>query len=308
MKMAIQYWQSLGKPKKQHFATLKKGYHGDTLGAMSVCDPLTGMHSLFQSVLAQQYFVDAPEVAFGMACSDDDLRDLQSILEQHHESIAALILEPIVQGAGGMRFYSADYLSKARQLCTEHGVLLIADEIATGFARTGELFACNHAGITPDIMCLGKALTGGYVTMAATLATRDVSDIIDAGNPGLFMHGPTFMANPLAAAVAVTSIDLLLSSDWRQNIKRIAAELESGLSPCRQMKSVNDVRVLGAIAVVEMKQAVDMQTITRQFVEAGVWIRPFGKLVYLMPPYLINSDELHQLTSSLVEVLARQGT
>lgn len=306
MKMAIQYWQSLGKPQKQHFVSIKKGYHGDTLGAMSVCDPVTGMHSLFQSVLAQQFFIEAPETGFGDDCDDGDLLELKSILQQQGESIAALILEPIVQGAGGMRFYSADYLSRARQLCNEYGVLLIADEIATGFGRTGKLFACEHAGITPDIMCLGKALTGGYLSMAATLATREVSETIDAGNPGLFMHGPTFMGNPLAAAVAVASIDLLVNSPWQQTINRIASELERGLSGCRQMPTVSDVRVIGAIGVVEMHEPVNMTTITQQFVEAGVWVRPFGKLVYLMPPYIISSEELQALTSAVVDVIARQ--
>lgn len=307
LKMAIQYWQAKGHADKQRFVTIRRGYHGDTLGAMSVCDPVTGMHSLFQSVLAQQTFVDAPSVPFGATCSEKDLKSLQEVLEQQHQQLAALILEPVVQGAGGMRFYSADYLRKASQLCQQYEVLLIADEIATGFGRSGKLFACEHAAITPDILCLGKALTGGYLSMAATLTTREVAETIDGGNPGLFMHGPTFMGNPLAAAVAVASIDLLLSSPWQQLIQKIAEGLESGLAPCRNMPSVEEVRVLGAIGVVRMKQAVDMQTITQQFVDAGVWVRPFGRLVYLMPPFIISPEELLSLTSAVVEVVARQA-
>ena len=306
MKMAIQYWQGRGLANKQHFVTIRHGYHGDTLGAMSVCDPVTGMHSLFQSVLAQQYFIDAPTVAFESTCQDEDLQALGKLLENHQDSIAALILEPIVQGAGGMRFYSADYLARAKSLCEQYQVLLIADEIATGFARTGELFACEHAAITPDIMCLGKALTGGYLSMAATLATREVSETIDRGNPGVFMHGPTFMGNPLAAAVAVASIDLLLSSPWRQTIHRIADGLQKGLAACQHLDSVKEVRVLGAIGVVEMEQPVDMKTITGQFIEAGVWVRPFGRLVYLMPPFVISDVQLEQLTGAVVSVVSAQ--
>jgi len=304
MKMAIQYWNARSQPDKQKFLTIRHGYHGDTFGVMSVSDPVNGMHALFSNVLAQQYFVDSPGCRFGEACSDDDIAPLQEQLETHKNKIAAVILEPIVQGAGGMRFYSAEYLRRARELCNEHDVLLILDEIATGFGRTGKLFACEHADITPDIMCIGKSLTGGYMTLAATLTTEEVSQTISNGEPGVFMHGPTFMANPLACIAANTSIKLLLKSRWQQRIAIIEQGLRKGLEPCKQLNIVNEVRVLGAIGVVELHQAVDMKTIQPMFVDAGVWVRPFGKLVYLMPPYIINESELHTLTAAVYQVLS----
>ena len=305
MKMAIQYWNAKSRPGKQKFLSLRNGYHGDTMGAMSVCDPVTGMHSLFTDVLTRQFFVESPACGFGDTARGEDIDALDKLLKHHHDEIAAMILEPIVQGAGGMRFYSADYLAKARALCDQYEVLLIADEIATGFGRSGELFACEHASISPDIMCIGKALTGGYMTLAATLTTEQVSQGIDQGNPGVFMHGPTFMANPLACAVSLASIDLLLASDWQENIRRISERLESGLSPCQNYEQVQEVRTLGAIGVVELKAAVDLKSITRQFVDAGVWIRPFGKLVYLMPPYITGDQDLDILCQAICKIIRK---
>ncbi len=304
MKMAIQYWHAKGESKRQRFISLRSGYHGDTLGAMSVCDPETGMHSLFSGVLPEQIFIEQPQCRFGEPCTDNDIAALKKALIEHGKDCAALIMEPIVQGAGGMWFYSADYVRQARKLCNEHNVLLIFDEIATGFGRTGKLFACEHADVVPDIMCIGKALTGGYLSLAATLTTRDIHLTIDGGTPGVFMHGPTFMANPLACTAALTSIRLLLESDWQESINRIQHVLEKGLAPCRQLPQVNDVRILGAIGVVELKEAVDMKAIVPKFVEAGVWIRPFGKLVYVMPPYIISNDDLATLASVMATIIS----
>jgi len=303
MKMAMQYWQTRDQPARQRFISLRGGYHGDTFHAMSVCDPVTGMHSLFRGVLAEQLFARRPRRRFGEDCLMEELNDVRDLLEQYSNEVAAVILEPIVQGAGGMWFYAADYLGHMRALCDEFGVLLIADEIATGFGRSGKLFACEHAGISPDIMCVGKALTGGYMTMAATLTTSRVASAISRGDPGVFMHGPTFMANPLACAVANASIQLLFDSDWQYNVERLERGLKHGLAPCADLPDVKELRVLGAIGVVEMRQPVDMKTIQPAFVDAGVWVRPFGRLVYLMPPLVMGDEDLAVLTAAVYQVL-----
>ncbi len=303
MKMAVQYWHARQQSNKQKFISLKNGYHGDTMGAMSVCDPVTGMHTLFSDMLAKNYYIPSPECSFGTACNTEQLSDLISILKHHHETIAALILEPVVQGAGGLKFYSADYLKQAKTLCEQYNVLLIADEIATGFGRSGKLFACEHANISPDIMCVGKSLTGGYMTLAATLCTKEISDTISNNPPHVFMHGPTFMGNPLACAVALENIRLLQKSNWQKKVQLIEQLLIKGLEPCKQFDDVQDVRVLGAIGVVELNNEVNMPKIQQAFVDAGVWIRPFGKLIYLMPPFTIDENELNTLTNVIFDVL-----
>ncbi|MGH8558902.1 MAG: adenosylmethionine--8-amino-7-oxononanoate transaminase [Methylococcales bacterium] len=303
MKMAIQYWSARGQAEKQRFLTVRNGYHGDTFGAMSVCDPVNGMHTLFNTILPKNLFAESPSRKFGEAAKQEDCDEIRQLLEQHSNETAAVIIEPVVQGAGGMRFYSADILKQLRVLCDRYDILLIFDEIATGFGRTGRLFACEHAGIAPDILCVGKALTGGYLPLAATLCTRSVSRTIGEGDPGIFMHGPTFMANPLACAAGVASLKLLLASNWQEKVQRIQSVLEEGLHPCTGLPQVADVRVLGAIGVVELTRPVDLKIVTREFVSDGVWVRPFGKLVYLMPPFIIEDEDLKRLTNSVCRMV-----
>ncbi|MEY8214255.1 MAG: adenosylmethionine--8-amino-7-oxononanoate transaminase [Colwellia sp.] len=313
IKMALQYWQSKKGQRKSELAndykqkctllTVRNGYHGDTFAAMSVCDPVTGMHQIFEKVLMKSIFAPAPNCKFSDKWEADDVDELTVLFKQHHHELAAFIIEPIVQGTGGMRFYHPEYLKACRQLCDQYNVLLIVDEIATGFGRTGKLFACEWSDISPDIMCLGKTLTGGYITLAATLCSNDIANTISNGEAGCFMHGPTFMGNALACAVANASIDLLFENNWQQQVQNIEQQLSLLILPLKNHKRVKDARVLGTIGAVECCQTVNVAVIQKRFVELGVWIRPFGTLIYIIPPLIITNEQLSSLVAAIATVL-----
>jgi adenosylmethionine-8-amino-7-oxononanoate aminotransferase len=302
LKMALQYWQGRNKPQKQRIMTVKSGYHGDTFAAMSVCDPDGGMHTMFGNNVTKQVFIPAPTSKFDEPLNQTDITALENAFSQHHHNIAAVIIEPIMQGAGAMRFYSPAYLVKLRQLCDQYNVLLILDEIATGFGRTGTLFAYEHADIEADILCVGKALTGGYISLAATLCSDEVANGISDSPAGVFMHGPTFMGNPLACAAATASLDLLLTGDWLQQVKDIETHLLQTLPAAIKSKQVKDVRVLGSVGIIEMHSPVNTSALQKAFVELGVWVRPFSRYIYIMPPYTISAQQLTQLTSAMLMV------
>jgi adenosylmethionine-8-amino-7-oxononanoate aminotransferase len=300
IKLCLQYQRALGHATRTRLLTIRGGYHGDTAGAMAVCDPVTGMHSLFAGVLPQHVFAERPPDRFHARLDAGWEAHVRELAERHAGELAGVILEPVVQGAGGMRFHSPECVALMRRVCDEHGLLLVLDEIATGFGRTGAMFACEHAGVEPDVMCVGKALTGGYMTLAATLCTADVAAAVSAGEGGGLMHGPTFMANPLACAVAHASLGLLEDGGWRERVSAIEAGLRSGLAPARELPGVSDVRALGAIGVIELEQPVDIAVATAAAVAHGVWLRPFAGLIYAMPPYVIGAEDLATVTAAMV--------
>ena len=306
IKMALQYWSGVGRPEKRRLLALRGGYHGDTFMTMSVSDPVVGMHNRFDEAFPSQLFGPRPGPRFGEAFDDIHIAQVEAMLREYRNHLAAVIIEPIAQGAGGMWFYAPAYLARLRELCDQHGVLLIADEVATGFGRTGRLFACEHSGISPDILCLGKAMTGGYLSMAATLCTREIARGVCAVEPGSLLHGPTFMGNPLAAATAVASIDLLLSQPWQEQVNSIETWLTAGLEPARSCPSVADVRILGAIGVIETKEPIS-DSVQAALVDSGVWLRPFGRLLYTMPPYTISETDVSTITEAMVKSLEVQG-
>lgn len=304
LKMALQYWHAKGE-RRPKFLTLRHGYHGDTFAAMSVTDPDNSMHSLYKGFLPEHIFAESPTCGYWDEWKPEDLADFEHQIETHHQELAAVILEPIVQGAGGMRIYHPEFLRGVRKLCDKYGLLLIADEIATGFGRTGKLFACEHADIQPDILCVGKALTGGYMTLSATLASKHVADTVCGGDAGCFMHGPTFMGNPLACAVATASLELIEQGDWKQQTQQIETLFSELLPKLEEYDLVKNTRWLGAIGVVETHRPVNMETIQALFVEHGVWIRPFGKLIYMMPPFISKPDEIEKLVNAIDAALQR---
>ncbi|MFH4573885.1 adenosylmethionine--8-amino-7-oxononanoate transaminase [Vibrio diabolicus] len=304
LKMALQYWHAKGE-RRPKFLTLRHGYHGDTFAAMSVTDPDNSMHSLYKGFLPEHIFAESPTCGYWDKWKPEDLTDFEHKIETHHQELAAVILEPIVQGAGGMRIYHPEFLKGVRRLCDKYGLLLIADEIATGFGRTGKLFACEHADIQPDILCVGKALTGGYMTLSATLASKHVADTVCGGDAGCFMHGPTFMGNPLACAVATASLELIEQGDWKQQTQQIETLFSELLPKLEEYDLVKNTRWLGAIGVVETHRPVNMETIQALFVEHGVWIRPFGKLIYMMPPFISKPDEIEKLVNAIDAALQR---
>ncbi|HZL48460.1 MAG TPA: adenosylmethionine--8-amino-7-oxononanoate transaminase [Solirubrobacteraceae bacterium] len=303
IKLCLQVQRALGRPERTRLLTVRGGYHGDTFGAMAVCDPVGGMHGMFTGVLPEHVFAPRPPGGFDAGLDEAWAEQVSELVARHAHELAAVIVEPVVQGAGGMWFYAPECVALLRRLCDEHGLLLVLDEIATGFGRTGALFACEHAGVAPDVMCVGKALTGGYLTLAATLCTRAVSDAVSSGEGGGLMHGPTFMANPLACAVALASLDLLMSGGWRERVAAIEHGLRAGLEPARDLPGVADVRVLGAIGVVQLHDEVDVSAVTATAVERGVWLRPFRDLIYTMPPYVIAEEDLARVTGAVVDAV-----
>ncbi|MFH4855082.1 adenosylmethionine--8-amino-7-oxononanoate transaminase [Vibrio diabolicus] len=305
LKMALQYWHAKGE-RRPKFLTLRHGYHGDTFAAMSVTDPDNSMHSLYKGFLPEHIFAESPTCGYWDKWKPEDLTDFEHKIETHHQELAAVILEPIVQGAGGMRIYHPEFLKGVRRLCDKYGLLLIADEIATGFGRTGKLFACEHADIQPDILCVGKALTGGYMTLSATLASKHVADTVCGGDAGCFMHGPTFMGNPLACAVATASLELIEQGDWKQQTQQIETLFSELLPRLEEYDLVKNTRWLGAIGVVETHRPVNMETIQALFVEHGVWIRPFGKLIYMMPPFISKPEDIEKLVNAIDAALQRK--
>jgi adenosylmethionine-8-amino-7-oxononanoate aminotransferase len=307
IKLCLQYQRAVGRPGRRRLITVRGGYHGDTLGAMSLCDPVDGMHSQFAGTLAAQIFADRPPAGYDAPLDPAYAAHLGEVVERHADEAAAIVVEPVVQGAGGMRFYSPEIVSRLRALCDEHGLLLVLDEIATGFGRTGRLWAADHAGVIPDVMCLGKALTGGYLSLAATLCAPHVGHAIDAGETGAFLHGPTFMGNPLACSAALASLELLGSGAWRADVARIERGLAAGLAPALDVAGVRDVRVLGAIGVVQLSKAIDIARVTRVAVDHGVWLRPFRDLIYTMPPYVTGDEDLARINNAIVAAARAAG-